>query len=149
MSRLVTLDSSVLVKLVIDEEGSELAERLVHAQLDANDPIVAPGWAWAEVGSALRRHVRRAAIPAERATDLWRLFLEVPVMYLDEPAIRERTWSIAVEYGLPTLYDATFLAVTELAAGPAERSFWTADAELVRRLGRRRPTYVHLLSELA
>ena len=146
MAELVTLDSSVLVKLFIHEDGSDAAARLVADRVEANDPIVAPSWAWAEVGSTLARRLRTLA---ERDADaLWHGFLDLPIVYLDDHTIRDRAWEIARAFDMPTLYDAAFMAVTELAAGPAARTFWTADEELVRRLGSRRPSYVRELSEL-
>ena len=146
MAELVTLDSSVLVKLFIREDGSDAAARLVADRVEANDPIVAPSWAWAEVGSTL---ARRLCALAERDADaLWHGFLDLPIVYVDDHAIRDRAWEIARAFDMPTLYDAAFMAVTELAAGPAARTFWTADGELVRRLGPRRPSYVRELSEL-
>lgn len=146
MAELVTLDSSVLVKLFIREEGSDAAARLVTDRVEANDPIVAPSWAWAEVGSALAR--RLGALAKRDADALWHGFLDLPIVYVDDHAIRDRAWEIARAFDMPTLYDAAFMAVTELAAGPAARTFWTADGELVRRLGPRRPSYVRELSEL-
>jgi len=69
-------------------------------------------------------------------------------VYVDDYAIRDRAWEIARAFDMPTLSDAAFMAVTELAAGPAARTFWTADAALIRSLGRRRPPYVRELREL-
>jgi predicted nucleic acid-binding protein len=146
VAELVTLDSSVLVKLFIHEDGSDAAARLVADRVEANDPIVAPSWAWAEVGSTLARRLR--ALAESDADALWHGFLDLPIVYVDDHAIRDRAWEIARAFDMPTLYDAAFMAVTELAAGPAARTFWTADGELVRRLGPRRPSYVRELSEL-
>lgn len=148
VAELVVFDSSVLLKLFILEEDSDTAAQLVTQHLEAHDHVVAPSWAWAEVGSTLARRLRARATPEPEAMTSWRRFLELPIDYLDDRAIRERTWEIARAFDLPTLYDAAFMAVTEVAPGPPERSFWTADEDLVRRLGRRRPAYVRLLSEL-
>lgn len=148
MAELVTFDSSVLVKLFIREQDSETATRLVTERVEANDTIVAPSWAWAEVGSTLARLLRGPAVSERDAGARWRDFLELPIVYLDDAMIRDRSWEIARGFDLPTLYDAAFMAVTEVAPGPAERTLWTADAALVRRLGPRRPSYVRELSEL-
>lgn len=148
MAELVSLDTSVLVKLFIDEDGSEAAERLFAAHVAANDPIVAPSWAWAEAGSVLARHAHQRSLDPAAARSLWDTFLDLPLTYIDGRDVRERTWEIARAFGLPSMYDAAFMAVVEVAAGPAERTFWTADRELVRLLGTRRPSYVRELSEL-
>jgi hypothetical protein len=54
---------------------------------------------------------------------------------------------VAAEYDLATLYDAAFLACTEVAPGAEEatREYWTADTALVRQLGARKPAYVRQL----
>lgn len=148
MAELVAFDSSVLVKLFIQEHDSAAAARLVAEHVEANDTIVAPSWAWAEVGSTLvRRLGEPVAEPDARAR--WHDFLEIPIAYLDSASIRDRSWEIARAFQLPTLYDAAFMAVTELAPGPVQRTLWTADAAFVRRLGPRRPSYMRELREVA
>lgn len=150
MSELVTLDASVLVKLLVKEDDSDLAGELLVSHLEAKDEIVVPCWAWAEVGSSFLKKARQGVVPASQLEELWQRFALLPLTYyVDDPPIRERAWAIANAYGLPTLYDAAFLAVTELAPGPVQRTFWTADAELVRMLGSRRPSYVRELRELS
>lgn len=136
------------MKLFIVEEGSESAARLVSDRVAANDTIVAPSWAWAEVGNTLARRARPPIVTRRDADALWREFVDMPITYLDDVGIRERTWQIARDLDLPATYDAAFMAVTELAPGPATRTLWTADEAFVRRLGRRRPSYVRRLSEL-
>jgi len=148
MSELLTLDASVLVKLLVREDQSDLARQLFRSHLEANDEIVAPSWAWAEVGSTLLKKARQGTVPAPELEELWQRFTLLPLTYVDDPPIRERAWAIATDYGLPTLYDAAFLAVTELAPGPLQRTFWTADADLIRTLRPRRPSYVRELREL-
>ncbi len=59
----------------------------------------------------------------------------------------DRAWQLAEQFAQPTLYDAAYLAVTELLDGPS-RSFWTADKQLLAALGADRPSYVHHLDEV-
>lgn len=147
MAELVVFDSSVLVKLFILEEGSDAAATIFAGHVEANDTVVAPSWAWAEVGSILTRRLRQPAVAKRDASEAWHRLLDLPIDYVDDRAVRERAWELARAFDLPTLYDAAFMAVTEVARGPAQRSFWTADADLVRRLGQRRPSYVRQLSD--
>ena len=51
-----------------------------------------------------------------------------------------KTWAIAEQFSLATLYDAAFLAVAELE----EAEFWTADQSLLNTLTPR-PAYVKKL----
>ena len=59
----------------------------------------------------------------------------------------ERAWQISCPHDLPTLYDAAFLAVAEMAAEATGEvcEFWTADERLVNSLLGSHP-YVRLLA---
>lgn len=58
-----------------------------------------------------------------------------------------RTWEIAARHDLSTIYDAAYLACTEVAPGQPGiiREFWTTDETLVRSLGATLPEYVRLV----
>jgi len=47
--------------------------------------------------------------------------------------VYRRAWEIARALGMPTVYDAVYLAVAELR----EATFWTADESLYRRVSDR------------
>jgi predicted nucleic acid-binding protein len=145
--RLVCLDTSVLIKVLETEEHSDDARRLVDEAVADGARVVAPAFAWAEVGSVLRKKLRAGVLQSDDADILWRSFLILMVDYVDGPAVRARAWRVAAEYDLATLYDAAFLACTEVAPAGTEamREFWTADAALVRQLGARKPAYVRQL----
>jgi predicted nucleic acid-binding protein len=83
---------------------------------------------------------------AEAAT-IWSEFEQLTIEYVHNAAIRRRAWEPAETYGFLTLYDATFLACTELAPadGAVQREYWTADRVLLNTLGNRRPAYVREL----
>lgn len=148
---LLCLDSSVLIKLLAAEEPEdqrEAAARLMERAY-AGWRMIAPAFAWVEVGSSLRKKVRQGTLPWEEAERLWSEFGLLPIEYVELPAARKRAWEIAERHGLATLYDAAFLACTELAH-PSEstvREYWTADEELLRRLGADMPAYVRRLGE--
>lgn len=148
---LLCLDSNIFIKALVPEEPEEQgieAERLLRLS-EAGALLVAPSWSWAEVGSVLRKKVRQLALSSEEADAAWARYCALPISYVDFPALRARSWELAVRYGLPAIYDATFLACAELAPAldPVEREFWTADRALVRALGADRPVYVRQLSE--
>ena len=145
------LDTSVLIKFLVAEEPveqGEAAERLMLRAL-VGGRVVAPAFAWAEVGSVLRKKVRQGLLQQQQAEQLWSKFGSLPIEFVDLPAMRDRTWELAEHYGLATLYDAAFLACTELAPAPEPvvREFWTVDGELLRQLGEMRPPYARLLGE--
>lgn len=145
----VCFDTGVWVKSLVAEEPleqSEAAARLVLRALAA-DRIVAPSFAWAEIGSVLRKKVRQGFLAADHAEELWARFNSLPIEFTETPAMRAVAWEIAERYALPTLYDAAFLACMEIVAAEHGTTgvFWTADRELLRALGTRRPPYVRAL----
>lgn len=147
-NRTLCLDTSVLIKYLTPDEQEEAATSLVLGALQDGSRLVAPAWAWAEVGSVLRKKVRMGLLELEEAHQLWTAFQNLPIEYAETPELRARTWEIAGRYGLPTLYDAAFLACTETATAPegAPVEFWTADTVLLRQLGDHKPAYVKSLS---
>ena len=145
----VCLDSGVWIKFLTLEEPRELgdaATRLVLKGL-GGDRLIAPAFAWAEIGSVLRKKLRQGLLQTDQAEALWMRFGELPIEFVELPILRRRAWEMAKQYGLPTLYDAAFLACTELveAAPGTRREFWTADRERVRALGTQRPPYLRQL----
>jgi predicted nucleic acid-binding protein len=145
--RVLCLDTSVLVRCLATDEQTPVAVQLLETAVRNGDDIVAPALAWAEVASVLRKKQRAGLLQPAEADALWTAFLDLPITYLDTRPLRERAWLLAEQYKLPTLYDAAFLACTELAPAPpaAERAFWTTDALLLQQLGPRPPNYVHRL----
>jgi predicted nucleic acid-binding protein len=146
---LVCLDTSVWMKYLAPDELDAAATRLIDGAIREEAHLVAPAFAWAEIGSVLRKKVRASLITADEASALWSAFLKLPLEYVDEPNLRARAWELAAAFALPTLYDAAFLACTEVvpAPGATDREFWTADRELLRQLGASRPAYVRELGK--
>ena len=143
----VCLDSSILVKLLTWEDGSEAAAGLMERIVESGQAVVLPAFAWAEVGSVLRKKARKKEITPEEAGEAWRMFRRLRIIsYLDNERVSGAAWEIAAKENLPTLYDAAYLAVAEVAAKDSGKicEFWTADEKLVNTLGDRRK-YVRML----
>ena len=142
MNRVICLDSSVLVSYLVPDEHEPLADSLVLEAVSGTARLVAPAFAWAEVGSVLRKKVRMGLLTAEQAQGCYEDFCHLPIDYIDRELVRVRAWELAEQYQLPTLYDAAFLAVAESESA----SFWTIDRVLLGQLSPR-PAYVHELGE--
>lgn len=150
MTDVLCLDANVYVKVLVLEAPPELTtagERLLRRVEIGRAVLVLPAFGWAEVASTLRKKVRTREITDAQAERHWNRFLTYPIKYSDTPRIRARAWEIADQYNLPTLYDAAYLACTELAdvEDPGEREFWTANDRLLAHLGAPLPSYVHQL----
>lgn len=147
MNDYVCLDSSILIKLLTWEEGSEAAAELMERIAASGQKVILPPFAWAEVGSVLRKKAGKKEISAAEAEEAWRMFRQLKIItYLESEKVSGAAWEIAGKENLPTLYDAAYLAVAEVTAKDSgkECAFWTADKSLVESLGGRKK-YVRLL----
>jgi predicted nucleic acid-binding protein len=143
LTRLLCIDTSVWIPYLVPEVYQLQARTLLTEALSLNLRLVSPAFAWAEVGSVLRKKTRLGVITTEEAQGFFEDFCELPIDYIEEEVIRTRTWEIAEQYGLSTLYDAAFLACAEITSA----EFWTADAALVRQLTPR-PVYLREIGEM-
>ena len=142
MTRALCLDTSVLIQYLVPEGLQVQAETLVLEAVENTVRIVAPAFAWAEIGSVLRKKIRAGLITSEEAQGCFDDFCQLPIEYIDTEQIRAKAWEIAQQYQLPTLYDAAFLACTESVGMGCQ--FWTADKTLLNQLGQKL-TYVREL----
>jgi predicted nucleic acid-binding protein len=144
--RILCLDTSVWIAYLTPDEQQDGATALVVDALLEDAILIAPAFGWAEVGSVLLKKVRAGLLDHRQAGSLWGSFLDLPVQTVDTADVRTRAWELAIRFSLPTLYDAAFLACTELGGHiESARAFWTADRALIRMLGKERPSYVRLL----
>lgn len=71
-----TVDASILVKLVVDEEYSQNALRLIS---DPTATLYAPGIIYDEVGSVLYKMTRRSIIDKSYAIQAYENLLKLPI----------------------------------------------------------------------
>lgn len=147
--QLFCLDTSVVLKALTNEEPYQLsaaASRLLRYAASSGR-LIAPSFAWAEMGSVLRKKLRQGLMTDLDVSVAWELFCALPIEHIQTNELRDRAWEIARRYALPTLYDAAFLACIEIlnANDAATAEYWTADAQLLRQLGAAAPSYVRAL----
>lgn len=134
----ICVDASLVVKWLVDENGSEQAGRLLEDW--RNHALVAPAFMPAEVASTLRKKVARGQLTVSEGEQALEVLDGFGVDLVATADVLRDAWRIAARFEQPTVYDAVYLAVAEKVGG----EFWTADAELVGRLGGALP-YVRLL----
>ncbi len=142
MPRVLCLDSNVLIPYLTPEANSDKAEVLILDAISTSLRLVAPCFAWTEVGSVLRKKVRHGLLTVEESLACFEDFQQIPLEFIDHPDLRSKAWAIASKYDLPTLYDAAFLACSERCGA----EFWTADQVLVNSLSPC-PEYIRSLSD--
>jgi predicted nucleic acid-binding protein len=141
MPRVLCLDSSVLIPYLTPEDNSDRAEALILDAISASLRMVLPCFAWAEVGSVLRKKVRRGLLTLDESQACFEDFQQLPLEFIDRSDLRTKAWEIATQNDLATLYDAAFLACSEHCGA----EFWTADQVLIKSLSPC-PDYIHSLS---
>ncbi|MCL4486829.1 MAG: type II toxin-antitoxin system VapC family toxin [Chloroflexi bacterium] len=131
----VCVDAGLIVKFVSPESDSELVEAQLQQWKTEGVDLIAPAYAAAEIDSVLRNKVVRKELAPDVAEAAFHLALRLPIAFESTTEDRERAWELAKDLGLPTVYDAVYLAVAERKGC----EFWTADRKLVERaIGRLR-----------
>jgi len=122
----IVIDSGVLVASVVEETYSKQADTLLTWIEAQNLIIVAPTLLRYEVVATLRKLTHRGTIKADDGINLIREALDTPIQWVLDEALLERAYLLATEHGLPTAYDAQYLAVAERLGC----DFWTFDKRL-------------------
>lgn len=118
------VDTSVAIKWVIEEEGSDTAERLQDTDM------VAPALFRIEAANVLRTLAMREAISARQALDLFTFLQGAPVTIIDaDEALEHRALELALDLRHP-VYDCVYLAVGERM----NRTLVTADRRFLSAL---------------
>ncbi len=138
--RLVCLDASVALKLLVAENDSARARSLWRAWTAGGFIVVAPALFVFECTSALRRMVARGDLAPESGRRALALLLEMPVSLRAPVGLVERTWDLARTLDRPTAYDCFYLALAELL----DVECWTADRRLYNAVRGTCPRLRHL-----
>lgn len=83
--RVLCLDTNIFIKYLAPDEADPTAIRLVLSASSSEVLLVAPAFAWAEVGSVLRKKVRANLLTADVATAYWQDFSTLPIQYTESP----------------------------------------------------------------
>jgi predicted nucleic acid-binding protein len=125
------IDASVVVKVLVPEDDSDLARALVGGTSDnGSDVRAVPSLLYLECANALWKLVRRGLLPADDARlgvrDVLALALQLwPAEHLAQAALE-----LALDHDITT-YDAAYLALAELLAIPLV----SADERFIRKAG--------------
>ncbi len=126
MNLQICVDASFVLKLVLDEEGSNKVHALWSAWLARDCEIVAPCHLAFEVTSVLRNHVYRAKISPEAGRRALEAVHAQEIKLIHYDMLNERAWELAERFNRPTAYDAYYLALGQTT----KCDLWTADKRL-------------------
>ena len=103
------LDTSVAIAWYLPESFSSTAKRWQRLLLDGKAELYVPSLQYWEFANVLRTYVRRHALDADIAGEIYALHLEAPVI-LAEPD-RASVLDVALKYDA-TVYDAVYVALS-------------------------------------
>jgi predicted nucleic acid-binding protein len=126
---MICVDSSVAAKWFFSEEHSAQADSLLQAALASREPIVAPPLLPSEMMNLLRQRAGTLTLPQAQA--LLSQFPAVPISLRFPRRMYRRVLELADQYDLPAVYDAHYVALSELLGA----TFWTANELLLRAIG--------------
>ena len=140
----VVVDASLALKWVVEEPYSEEAYALLADWRGRRRRLLAPALFLYEVTNALAKRMQRRQLTLEQGKERLRFFLESGPLLQQLGALHPRALELTERFGLPTAYDAHYLALAE----SHRCQCWTADERLwktvkgefpwVRWLGERR-----------
>jgi predicted nucleic acid-binding protein len=140
---MICVDSSVVVKWLVPEDRSDQARALRRAAARSEDRLVAPVLLALEVNNVLlKKTCRLDPISSVTAATLLDRFLSSEIHLQDPAALHQDALILALDFELPAIYDAYYLAL----AIEARCSFWTDDQRLLRALNGRLP-FVHWIGD--
>ena len=123
MSSQACVDSNVVLKLAVIEDGSDHARKLWRRWRAEGVEKVAPALLWYELTSTMRNRVHRNSIDPDEATILLDTLLNLPIFVISSSRLHRAGWEIATRLNRPNAYDSHYLAVAEELDCP----MWTAD----------------------
>lgn len=135
------VDAGLAIKVVVPEPDSEKADALFDRWAGDGTHLIAPPFFEVETDSILRQKmVLRKELTPEQAEAAFAQLQALPIRRVSVAGQRRRAWEIAAEFGLPTVYDATYLALAALRGC----EFWTPDVQLFNQV-KDRLAFIRLL----
>lgn len=124
VSRVVTVDASAVVSLLIDPGGA--GERV--ADILSDSQLVSPELLHVEVANVLRRRRSAALLTHEQAAEAFTTLCDLPVTVWPFRAMATRVWELGDNL---STYDACYVALAEHTSSP----LITRDARIARAPG--------------
>jgi predicted nucleic acid-binding protein len=125
------VDASVVVKVLVPEDDSDLARALIGGTSDnGSDVRAVPSLLYLECANALWKLVRRGLLPAEDARPGVRDVLALPLQVWRAEHLAEAALELALTHDI-TAYDAAYLALSDLLTLPLV----SADERFIRKAG--------------
>ena len=123
------IDTSALVKYVLPEEDSPVAEKLVAFHRAGIANLMAPAYILVESANVLWKHIQRHNVQREDAVQSLRELRGSGIRLVPDADLLEDALILAADHDI-TVYDALFCAL----AARESVELITSDSALIRRL---------------
>ena len=139
MANLVVIDASALLAAWLPNESYQsMADQLLECYVEGQVELCGPTLLLSEILNGLYIAVRGKAGHTPRVTlqvarQVWDLFEGLHLRLEDPSVLAKRILEFAIEYKLPSSYDAIYLALAENLECP----LITADRKLLRLVGKK------------
>ncbi len=124
----VCADASLLVKLVLPEDGSETTKDLWDEWDEDGVSVLAPGLILYEFTSAVNKYVQKEWLAADHGRVALDYLLRLPLELVSGDVLHRTAFEVATELSLGSAYDAHYLAV----ARNLNCGLWTGDRRMHR-----------------
>ncbi len=135
MTSWVCVDSNILLKLILNEPDSHLAEGLWQFWINNDLRPVAPYLFPFEITAVIRKSIYRGVIDSKFGQQALRQAKAFDVTLQTFPDIHEQALAFATQLNRPTAYDAHYLAL----AVHLGCDFWTNDHRLFNTVHKQLP----------
>jgi predicted nucleic acid-binding protein len=144
MNNVVVVDTSIVIKWIIDEPDSGTAMALLAKWISDGTTIIAPLLLAYEVANVLYRRLHKGLIALDETEQLLTYVL-LQAVELDKSQshiLSIRAIRFSHQFTLPAVYDAHYLALAERE----NCEYWTADKRLLNAINGKLP-WVHKLED--
>ena len=144
MSNKVVVDTSIVIKWVIDETDSSIAVALLARWISEGLIILAPSLLAYEITNVLYQRLRKGSITLDEADEALQYVLlrELKLDTSQNYDLSKRAMAFTYQFSLSATYDAHYLALAERE----NCEFWTADTRLFNAINGKLP-WVHKLED--
>lgn len=122
------LDTSVVAKWFLQEEGTDRAEPYLLALLNGEGRIAAPASLYFEMANVLWTH-RKDGLSEERTQAIWLELAELPIEIIQGPKLLPRALRFSYEHDVSP-YDSAFIVLAQQLGC----DLITADGKLWRKV---------------
>ena|SRR2546428_5873596 len=129
----VVVDASIVLKWVLEEPDSHVAQALLAEWIDKETALLAPGLLVYEITNSLYRKARKGEITFEEAELSLRkiLLTGLEFDFSEDPNLSLKVIELAKRFNLAATYDLYYLALAQREGC----ELWTSDTKMWRAIG--------------